>query len=66
MQTFRLKLKGDDVCAGKEIEFEGGSPLAALEIIATERHAEVAELWSEGQQIFELVKARSSSWQIAR
>ena len=66
MQPFRLKLKGDDVCAGKEIEFEGGSPLAALEIIATEGHAKVAELWSEGQQIFELVKARSGSWQIAR
>ena len=39
MRTFRLNLKGDDVCAGKEIEFEGGSPLAALEIIATEGHA---------------------------
>ena len=66
MQTFRLNLKGDDVCAGKEIEFEGGNPSAALEIIATERRAEVAELWSEVQQIFDFVKAKSGSWQIAR
>lgn len=64
MQIFNLVFKNDSLGTAKTVEFKGQTAASAFKVLEGERDARRAELWSDGEQLAEIVRDRSGVWQI--